>query len=134
MIITIFRYEKYFGSQSQIKTTHEIFLSLRKTHFCQKNPKKVVNMSQIDNSSLWIEKPCLRTCFKTSSFSSKNMRSKNIFKFSYFCGVPNQKVESPINEWSGVPNQGVESLKTENRESLMNSPQKNKHDYSRWFW
>ena len=75
---------------------HETSLRLWKINFSQKNRKIFVNMSQIDNLSLWIEKTCLTTCFKTSSFSQKKIWGrKTFFRFLYFLGVPNQKVESP---------------------------------------
>ena len=109
MIITISRYNKYFGSHGRKKPIHEFSIKLWKTYFSQKNEKIFVNMSQIYNSSLWIEKTCLRTCFKTLSFSRKNMRLKNIFKLNFFFGIPNQFMESPINEKSGVPDRAVES-------------------------
>ena len=117
MIITISRYNKYFGSHGRKKSIHEISTKLWESYFSQKIEKIFLNMSQIDKSSLWIERTCLKTCFKTLSFSRKNMRLKDVF---HFCGIPNHFVESLMNEGSGVPSRAVESLKTEKRESLVN--------------
>lgn len=81
-----------------------------------------MNMSQIDKSSLWIERTSLKTCFKTLSFSRKNMRLKNFFEFfqflwspQSFCGVPknwkmgvpSEPVGVPKNWKMGVPNEPV---------------------------
>ena len=104
MIITISQYKKYFGSHDRKKSIHEISMKLWQTDFSQKNAKIFMNMSQIDKSSLWIERTCLKTCFKTLSFSRKNMRLKNVFEFfqflwgpQSFCGVPKEKrVESQV--------------------------------------
>ena len=98
MIITISRYKKYFGSHDREKSIHEISMKLWQTDFSQKNAKIFMNMSQIDKSSLWIEKTSLKTCFKTLSFSRKNVRSKKDFEFLYFFGVPNHFVESLIKD------------------------------------
>ena len=111
MITTISRHEKYFGSENQIKITNEIFLQLWKTQFCQKNPKKFVNMSQIDNLSLWIENTCLRTSFKTSSFSRKNMSLKNIFQIFIFLWLPQSKSGTPKNWKSWLPQSGLATPK-----------------------
>ena len=121
MIITISRYNKYFGSHGRKKPIHEFSIKLWKTYFSQKNETIFVNMSQIYNSSLWIEKTCLRTCFKTLSFSRKNVRSKKDFVIFIFFGVPNHFVESLINEWIGVPSRAAESLMNRKWESLINA-------------
>ena len=143
MIITISQYKKYFGSHDRKKSIHEISMKLWQTDFSQKNAKIFMNMSQIDKSSLWIERTCLKTCFKTLSFSRKNMRLKNFFEFfqflwspQSFCGVPkNWKWESLVNplespkteKWESLVNP-LESPKTEKWESQVNpleSPKKN---------
>ena len=142
MIITISQYKKYFGSHDRKKSIHEISMKLWQTDFSQKNAKIFMNMSQIDKSSLWIERTCLKTCFKTLSFSRKNMRLKNFFEFfqflwspQSFCGVPkNWKWESLVNplespkteKWESQVNP-LESPKTEKWESQVNpleSPKK----------
>ena len=120
MIITISRYNKYFGSHGRKKSIHEIATKLWETYFSQKIEKIFMNMSQIDKSSLWIERTCLKTCFKTLSFSRKNVRSKKDFVIFIFFGVPNHFVESLMNEGSGVPSRTVESPKTEKWESQVN--------------
>ena len=100
MIIIISQYKTYFGSHDRKKSIHEISMKLWQTDFSQKNAKIFMNMSQIDKSSLWIERTCLKTCFKTLSFSRKNMRLKNVFEFfqflwspQSFCGVPNKRLK-----------------------------------------
>ena len=122
MIITISRYKKYFGSHDRKKSIHEISMKLWQTDFSQKNAKIFMNMSQIDKSSLWIERTSLKTCFKTLSFLRKNMRLKNFFEFfqflwspQSFCGVPknwkmgvpSEPVGVPKNWKMGVPNEPV---------------------------
>ena len=123
MIITISRYNKYFGSRGRKKSIHEISTKLWETYFSQKIEKIFMNMSQIDKSSLWIERTCLKTCFKTLTsyrFHEQIWDWKTFLHFFNFCGVPNHFVESLMNEGSGVLSRALESPKTENWESLVN--------------
>ena len=106
MIIIIFWYEQYFGSQNRIKVVHAICWKFWKTLSFQKNEKIFVNMSQIDNLSLWIENTCFKTSFKTSSFSRKNMSSKNIFQIFIFLWLPQSKSGTPKNCKSWLPQSG----------------------------
>ena len=114
MIITISRYKKYFGSHDRKKSIHEISMKLWQTDFSQKNAKIFMNMSQIDKSSLWIERTSLKTCFKTLSFSRKNMRLKNFFEFFQFLWSPQSFCGVPKNWKMGVPSKplGVPPKKT----------------------
>ena len=142
MIITISRYKKYFGSHDRKKSIHEISMKLWQTDFSQKNAKIFMNMSQIDKSSLWIERTCLKTCFKTLSFSRKNMRLKKNFEFfqflwspQSFCGVPkNWKMGVPSEpvgvskNWKmGVPSKPLGVPQKKNVESQVGVPQKKNH-------
>ena len=79
MIITISQYKKYFGSHDRKKSIHEISMKLWQTDFSQKNAKIFMNMSQIDKSSLWIERTCLKTYFKTLLFSRKKYEIERRF-------------------------------------------------------
>ena len=142
MIITISRYKKYFGSHDRKKSIHEISMKLWQTDFSQKNAKIFMNMSQIDKSSLWIERTSLKTCFKTLSFSRKNMRLKNFFEFfqflwspQSFCGVPknwkmgvpSEPVGVPKNWKMGVPSKPLGVPPQKNVESQVGVPPQKKH-------
>ena len=152
MIIIIFWYEKYFGSQNRRKVVHEICWKFWKTLSFQKNEKIFVNMSQIDNLSLWIENTCFKTSFKTSSFSRKNMSSKNIFQIFIFLWLPQSKSGTPkknikCKSWhpqsgpgvpknwkNGTPNKPLGTPKNKTVAPPMVSPQKKTNDINRHGW
>ena len=71
MIIIISQYKKYFGSHDRKKSIHEISMKLWQTDFSQKNAKIFMNMSQIDKSSLWIERTSLKHVLRPYHFYEK---------------------------------------------------------------